>query len=121
MKPFNLAAAKRGDPCRFRDGEPVKFIAHAPEATEGQKVIFLSSDGHILVRSSSGKYLYNRDEEHPADIVMAPKKKTVWINLYENRHTECRWFVSRETADDAACVKGWCRVGNKAWPLEIEE
>lgn len=120
MQPFNLEAAKRGDPCMRRDGEPVKFVAHVPEATEGQRVIILSSDGSILVRPEFGRYLFNRNEEHPADIVMAPKKKTLWVNMYD-RYSECQWFATKETADKAAYVKGLARVGNKAWPLEIEE
>ena len=119
MKPFNLEAAKRGDPCMRRDGEPVKFIAHVPEATEGQKVIFLSSEGCVLVRSEKGRYLYTKEMEHPADVGMAPKKKTVWVNIY--RLNEAHWFSSIEAADDSAQFHGNTRVGNQAWPLEIEE
>ena len=120
MKPFNLEAAKRGDPCMFRDGTPVKFVAHVPEATEGQRVIILSSDGCIFVRSEFGRYLFNRNEEHPADIVMAPKKKTVWINIYDG-YSKCQCFETREMAEDAAYLSELGRIGNKAWPLEIEE
>ena len=33
LRPFDLDAAKRGEPICCRDGRPAKFIAHVPEAT----------------------------------------------------------------------------------------
>lgn len=33
LRPFDLDAAKRGEPICTRDGSPAKFIAHVPEAT----------------------------------------------------------------------------------------
>ena len=32
MKPFDLEAAKRGEPIVTRGGEAAKFIAHVPDA-----------------------------------------------------------------------------------------
>ena len=113
MKPFNLEAAKRGDPCIFGSGERVKFIAHVPEANEKQRVIFCSPSGQIFMTTENGRGVYS------ANVYMTTKKKTVWINIYGLN--ECHWFCTREAADDSAQIHATYRVGNKAWPLEIEE
>lgn len=54
MKPFDLEAAKRGEPIVTRDGREAKFIAHVPEATnEYNRVVFLV-EGDLYVRPTSG-------------------------------------------------------------------
>ena len=45
MKPFDLEAAKRGEPIVTRDGRKAKFIAHVPEAKHYQKIVLLMEGG----------------------------------------------------------------------------
>lgn len=112
MKPFDLEAAKRGEPIITRDGRAVKFIAHVPEASAPFRVITLPKDGMPLCNWEDGKY--EASDEHGADLFMAPKRRTVWVNLYDGP-----WLHETESAADAEANTG--RLGNKAHPIEIEE
>jgi hypothetical protein len=120
MKPFDLEAAKRGTPIITRDGRKVKFIAHVPEATLNHRVVVLYGDV-IRTFPDSGKY-YSSDHESVLDLFMAPRKRTVWVNLYPENDAFC--YDTEAAADNAACDDCWGRaprIGNRAWPLEIEE
>lgn len=81
MKPFDLEAAKRGEPICTRDGRPAKFIAHVPgSAREDQKILVLV-DGDIYAHCEDGTF---HEERHKSgkDLFMAPRKKTLWFNLF---------------------------------------
>lgn len=111
MKPFDLEAAKRGEPIMCRNGTPVKFIAFVPEADVCNKVVVLRA-GVVVTYSANGEgAAYN------THLVMAPKKRTIWINAYWSGATVFS-FGTQEEADKAATKD---RLGGKAWPLEIEE
>lgn len=114
MKPFDLEAAKRGDPIVCRDGTPAKFIAHVPEAHAGGRVISLVGDVIYFSHESGRQWL---DCVRDVDLFMAPKKRTIWINAYWSGATVFS-FATKEAADKAATKD---RVGGRAWPLEIEE
>ena len=51
---------------------------------------------------------------------MAPKKRTVWVNFYENG-----WAYYGDSEYDAEInASGYNtikRIGGRAWPVEIEE
>ena len=116
MKPFDLEAAKRGEPIQTRDGQPAKFIAHVPEATESQQVVVLIGNT-VRARYPTGTF-YDFEGGHD-DLFMAPRKRTVWVNLYPTHEGRvCYWYEMKEKADKASFYK---RIGNRAWPLEIEE
>lgn len=70
MKPFDLEAAKRGEPIVTRDGRKAKFIAHVPEANKDSQVVFLvGSDLYIRQTSGLGKRKTTYSE---LDLFMAP-------------------------------------------------
>lgn len=117
MKPFDLEAAKRGDPLVTRDGNPARFIAHVPEARPGWRVVVMIEgqdcpscrhDDGMLMHFSGGT---------SGDIFMAPKKRLVWVNMYES--ATATWWPTEELADSKKSARD--RIGGKAWPLEIEE
>jgi hypothetical protein len=112
-KPFDLEAAKRGEPIITRDGREVKFIAHVPEAQRDQRVVFLLGN---LVYTADEKGRLDKDLDSFADLFMAPKKRTVWVNLCENHIVY--WYDSEKEADAGSCPH---RLGNKAHMVEIEE
>jgi len=122
MKPFDLEAAKRGEPIQTRDGRPVKFIAHVPEATESQRVLVLIDEA-VCFRYSTGSFLSRNPDR--ADLFMASRKRTVWVNLYRPYADDYSYgqpatcFATKELADGSTSVNK--RVGNRAWRLEIEE
>ena len=116
MKPFNLEAAKRGDPIVTRDGRKAKFIAHVPEADPSFKLAVLI-DGEIFTFAEAGNY-WSDKKDSTLDLFMAPKKRTVWVNLFE---TVAYHYDSNEDADTDAIQFSWKRIGGKAYPVEIEE
>lgn len=98
MKPFDLSAAQRGEPiCTECTGDPCNFIG-------------VDSKGWIVVEFPDGSL----DSYTSYDLCMAPKKRTVWVNLYHAFYTE-------EDADAADTISNDHRIGGKAYPLEVEE
>ena len=116
MKPFDLEAAKRGEPIQTRDGTPVKFIAHVPEAIKLSRVLVLLDD-YIWHGCENGKLYSYKD--HETDLFMAPRKRTVWVNLYDK--ITATHFCTKELADYEHRYTCFDRIGHRAWPLEIEE
>jgi hypothetical protein len=120
MKPFNLEAAKRGEPIVCRDGTPAKFIAHVPEANDGRRLIVLISN-FIFTHFENGRE-YPSDTDR--DLFMAPKRRIVWVNLYGSSSI-ARYFSTEYEADQypswTDCISNINRIGNRAWPLEIQE
>ena len=113
MKPFSLEAAKRGEPIVCRDGTPAKFIAYVPEARPAYRVVVLVDD-LVAAKCADGRHWPDSDSNN--DIFMAPKKRTVWLNLYSNE--VARMHPTQRAADESGENN---RIGGKAWPLEVEE
>jgi len=119
MKPFDLEAAKRGEPIVCRDGTPAKFIAHVPEKI-GEDTVLVLMRGAIHTYHENGFYLESYQEDI-YDLIMAPKKRTVWVNLYKD--SKAIWYESNDLADKyhEAYSLHRPRIGNRAYPVEIEE
>lgn len=109
MKPFDLEAAKRGDPilygCDPREGhfEPAEFLYY-DEKTNTCLMRVPYSPYPILYSDRSFFY-------------MAPKKRTVWVNLYH----EGAWTEHRTQEDAEKYGQLEHQLGGKAYRLEIEE
>ena len=114
-KPFDLEAAKRGEPIQTRDGTPAKFVAYEPGVAPGNCSVIVLANGYLTMRYADGA---SRSDRQPsdADLVMAPRKRTVWVNFYQGNRAS--WWDSDEVAN--GCGTGY-RIGNRAWPVEIEE
>ena len=117
MKPFDLEAAKRGEPICNRYSEDCVFITHVPDANPEYRVVALTPSKEVYCFDETGSY-YCDVSESRHDLFMAPRKRTVWVNLYEEgkfaNHHE-----NEESANERA--DGTNRIGNRAWPLEIED
>lgn len=102
MKPFDLEAAKRGEP----------IVAQA-----GFRRIFVGVDsaGYVVAEDEIG-HLHRHS---PENIFMAPKKRTVWVNLYFDG--EAFYHYTKEEADDLDSGASASRLSGKAYPVEIEE
>ena len=98
MKKFDLEAAKRGEPI-LCDGTEVFFIG-----TDSKGDIVIECNGRISAVLRC--YMY-----------MAPVKRTVWVNVYTDNRT-CMRYDTEAQADHSSMND---RIGDKAWPLEIEE
>ena len=117
MKPFDLEAAIRGEPIQTRKGEPARFIAHVPEAAT-YKVAALINEG-IETFTEEGTHCKGR--ETGFDLFMAPRNRTVWVNLYAHLSGVNNFGYFYRSEDDADEAASPGRIGGKAWPLEIEE
>lgn len=71
MKPFDLEAAKRGEPIVTRDGRKARFVAHIPEAPDAHKVIAFIEDGLPETFSSEGIF-HIASGKTSLDLFMAP-------------------------------------------------
>jgi len=114
MKPFDLEAAKRGEPIQSRiDGEwnNVKFVG-------------LGFENAVIVdHVSMGTLRYREDL---ADrLRMAPKKRTIFVNVYQMRHEsrdayQACAFDERPVAIHDSAVNS-AKFHAIAIPIEIEE
>lgn len=107
MKPFDLEAAKSGEPIQCC-GLSAKFIAYEPEGAPYQQVIYLGHGNQLFAVDCNGGGSHHT-------LTMAPKKRTVWVNLYG--HGIASYYETQEESDKAS--QG-IRIG-KAYPVEVEE
>ncbi len=117
MKPFDLEAAKRGEQICNRDSEDCVFITHVPDANPEYRVVALTPSKEVYCFDETGSY-YCDVSESRHDLFMAPRKRTVWVNLYEEGKF-ANYHENEESANERA--DGTNRIGNRAWPLEIED
>ena len=103
MKPFDLEAAKRGDPIVTSKGKILQFIG-------------VDSKGDVVGEDAEGTI--SRHRHH--DILMPPTKRIVWVNLYKDGSTRY-WYDSEEAANKKVILSAGERIGGKAYPVEIEE
>ena len=119
MKPFDLTKALAGDPVVTRDGRPVTEI-HLFKTAARANVIGAVVNGAICTFRECGRYY--SDSESCFDLFMAPKKRTVWVNLYPCARSATELiaaaWITEELANAAATGD---RIGGKAYPVQIDE
>lgn len=114
MKPFDLTRALAGDPVITRDGRQVTELHHFKTAKNQNNGVFAIIDGEAFTFDYNGKYL--AISSHIMDLFMAPKKRTIWVNVY-GKYAYCH--ETKEIADIA--FSNLQRLNNRAYPVEIEE
>ena len=102
MKPFDIEAAKRGEPIVSSDGDLWYLVG-------------VNRSFAIVVENRNG----DLNTFQSCHLYMAPKKRTVWVNFYSNG--EAFYHRTKEEADgiDTRAISD--RIGNKAYAVEIEE
>lgn len=110
MKPFDLEAAKRGEPIVTRDGRKVKFVAYVPEADDREVVCLV--DGELILFEKCGSFLDKKIQDR-MDLLMAPPPMRS-INGHE--HPEPvreplengqRYWIPLAEEDDLTYVDGY--------------
>lgn len=107
-QPFDLEAAKRGEPLVTRDGRKAVFVGHDAGAHEHFRVLARIGDElcATAIRENGRVANYNS----PGDLFMAPKPKrtrTVWVNVYDIAHDKrdalesCAWNNENDAAEDS--------------------
>jgi hypothetical protein len=102
MKPFDIEAAKRGEPITSSDGKLWYFVG----VTRSWAIVVENRNGDLSAFQACHLY-------------MTPKKRTVWVNFYSNG--EAYYHYTQKEADDVDAETCHERKGGKAYPVEIEE
>lgn len=87
--PFDLEAAKRGEPIQFRDGQKCTFVAHVPSAYSDQQLIVVTDSGSVIARRVSGLRRGTPDETK--DVVMLPKPLVRYVHFVKASHNNEVW------------------------------
>jgi hypothetical protein len=115
LKPFDLDAAKRGEPLVTRDGRKATFIAHVPEFDAYERVMVrIDGLGCSVSLGEDGKFKPASESCH--DLFMAPRKVELWVNVYDSRLSgnpgyRAAAFDTEEAARDNAKRDGLCPIG----------
>ena len=106
-KPFDLEAAKRGEPLITRDGDKARFVAHVPEAcAECRLICFIQDHSSVAQYYENGLY-YDSGSECGADLFMdvdvdVPELKKVTLYSALCRDPDGVYFLSTTLFTDEA-------------------
>lgn len=115
MKPFDLKKALAGGPVITRGGRPVEQLTRF-NITTTKMPLRGTVDGTLQAWRTDGRYT-SSDDDSQYDLFMATMKRTVWVNIYGD---SCAGpFHTQEDAELKGDLKSM--LGNRAWPVEIEE
>lgn len=85
IKPFDLIAAKSGKPVCTEDGRKARIICFDCKDESFPLVVLVSNSfGEEKIMSYDEKG-YSSTREDEDILIMAPKKKEGWVNIYEKR------------------------------------
>ena len=82
MKPFNLDEALAGKPVITRDGKQVTQLTLFE--IEGNFPLKGVVDKGFATWTTKG-FFHDTQQNHPYNLFMASEKKSIWINIYENK------------------------------------
>ena len=100
-RPFDLEAAKRGEPLVTRDGRRVEFVAYVPDAGAHKVIAFLPDEKAVTTFTDTGRYCAGY-EDSCRDLFMGTKpKRTVWVNFHEKNNMAI-WYTSEDLAKSSA-------------------
>ncbi len=122
FKPFDLEAAKAGVPVMTRDGRPARILAFDLKADEHPIAAAIEThDGkYEVVRAYTECGNYNDTvDEDDYDLVMAPVKHRMWVNVYK----EGQYQIGNLFDTEVEAIKNGERVSAyiTTVPVEWEE
>lgn len=122
-RPFDLEAAKRGEPLVTRDGRPAFFIAHDLGAHERYRLLVRLGSGRCAISLRENGRVSNIDS--PADLFMAPKpKRKLWVNVYgwsDGRYFATSYGNEERAKKDATVLAFGQTALAVAIPIEVED
>ena len=84
FKPFDVEAAKAGDPVCTRDGRPARIICFNRVSDKFPIIALVMNTENredVYYYDNNGKDCHNKEKDY--DLVMKPKIKTGWINVHK--------------------------------------
>lgn len=83
MKPFDIELAKAGHPVCTRNGRKARILCYDRDNRQLRCIVALVTEPNGLeeIYTYTLKGRISRNEESNHDLVMAPERKTGWINL----------------------------------------
>lgn len=103
MKPFNLEAAKRGEPVVTRNEKPVIFGAHNPKAYDGQRVVVWIGRKCRTCFENGMSFV---DMETEDDLFMATVKKRREVLVLAGTGSLIVWDKDSKAIPDPGAVPG---------------
>lgn len=88
LKPFDLEAAKRGEPVCTRDGRKARIICFDLKYFAPIVAAIATRHGGEEVEVYNPDGLWIKSDEYPIDLFMAPKKTTLWLRISKNTDTQ---------------------------------
>ena len=113
MKKFNLEEAKAGKPVVTRDGRRV--IEVQVFNTRMDKPVVGIIDTRFVAFTKDGKL--NPIAETESDLFMAPEKKSIWVNVYNDGDSLCLSKVKFDTQEE--CLQNITRKSQYIKTIEI--
>lgn len=113
MIPFNLEEAKTGKPVVTRDGR--RMIELQIFNSEVHRPVVGIIDARVLTFTREGKLLEGRDSN--TDLFMAPERKSIWVNVYNDGDSLCLSKVKFDTSEE--CLQNITRKSQYIKTIEI--
>ena len=120
MEKFNLEEALAGNPVVTRDGKRVTELHFFKSNV--LKPLIAVIDNIMVGYSAQGKYSPGNDkklleEESPYDLFMAPTKKSIWVNVYDDGDSLYLSKVKYTTEEE--CLNNITRKNEYVKTIEI--
>lgn len=114
MKPFDIELAKAGHPVCTRNGRKVRILCYDRDNRQLRCIVALVTEPNGLeeIYTYTLKGRINNNEETDHDLVMAPERKTGWINLIsaeDGPHVYCAnvYPTERDAVTDVLDIEGY--------------
>lgn len=122
MKSFDFEKAKQGAPVCTKGGNEARIICFDREHSNESPIIALVKiKGEEYVKAYTKDGIYTGMEDCGYDLMMAPVKKKVWINLYKTAaynivSDQLTWDSKDDAVKNSLEHTGW--LG--AYEIEVE-
>jgi hypothetical protein len=120
LKPFDLKKALEGEAVVTRNGRPVAQLTLFDSAIPGPSLVGVI-EGRVRSLYANGQVSLNYESDY--DLFMAPVKVTRWVNLFTQTGFtgDANHWATQRAADEYANRWTKNRLGDRAFPIEIEE
>ena len=123
LKPFNLEAAKAGAQVVTREGYPARILCFDFMGDKSLIAAYTMLGKEYLLHLSAEGIASATSYKHRCDLMMAPVKRTVYINVFNSTlgKVHAAVYPTKEGAEAIAAACKGIGYFQIAMPVEIEE